>query len=164
MALFMENLSAANREHSAAKASLDIVSPLRECVDKLSANTSANREDAPGSQAGETGNAASEHVSSGMPESSPDAATGDLSVYFKNARKHSVGALDMGEKLMQSTWEHIHTSIRLARRGDVKTSRMHIELADSALKEAERYLPAEIFSAFAAEVVSTLNEINDRTN
>lgn len=162
MELFMQTRSTANRGHYAAGASLDIVSPLSEYIDKLSADASVNTKDVSGSRAGITGEAAPDHDSSSMSVSSPNAEPGDLSVYFRNARKHSAVSLDMGEKLVHSTWEHIHTSIRVARQGDVKTARMHVELAGNALKEAERYLSAEEFSVFSEEVMSVLNEINGR--
>lgn len=162
MNLLMKSSPATNRGHSAASASLDIVSPLSECVDKLCSNTPENREGTSGAETGVAGNAASEHASTVVSVASSKDGQGDLSVYLQEAHRHSVVCLDTGEKLMHSTWDHIHTSMRVARQGDVKTARLHVELASSALREAERYLSIEVFSSFAEEVMGTLNEINGR--
>ena len=60
---------------------------------------------------------------------------------------------------MQSTWEHLHASIRFARQGDVKTARLHADLTRNALNEAAHYLPEPVYSRFSEDVMKALKDI-----
>ena len=77
---------------------------------------------------------------------------------MKDTHKYSGVSLNTGEKLIQSTWEHFHASIRLAHQGDVKTAKMHAELTRNALIEAAHYLPEAVYSRFSREVLKALED------
>jgi hypothetical protein len=61
---------------------------------------------------------------------------------------------------MQSTWEHFHASIRLARQGDTEAAKLHAELTKNALNEAAHYLPEAVYSRFSKDVMKALDDIN----
>lgn len=159
MTMHIKIMARFNREHVNACMTPGIVTPLCEYIDKVAANAADDKGDGANSQNGVAGSNVSAHTAS-TPLSSSANGLGELSVYFRNNHKHSVVSLNAGDKLIQSTWEHIHASIRVAHQGDVKTARLHADLANNALKEAEHYLSAPVFSAFSQEVVKVLNEIN----
>jgi hypothetical protein len=162
MTLHIKIMSRFNREHANACMTPGIVTPLCECIEKLATNAADNRKDGANSQGKGTGNNVSAHASS-TPLPPSETGLGELSVYFRNMHKHSAVSLNAGDKLIQSTWEHIHASIRTARQGDIKTARLHVDLANNALKEAEHYLSAPVFSSFTQEVLKVLNQINGHT-
>lgn len=58
----------------------------------------------------------------------------------------------MGEKLKTSAWEHIHSSIRLARLGDVNAAELHANIASHALDEAGHFLSHTEYSILAQEI------------
>jgi len=57
-----------------------------------------------------------------------------------------------GEKLMQSTWEHLRASIRCAKAGDKEAARLHASIMDSALKEAAHFLDDQAYQEFVQEL------------
>ncbi len=62
-----------------------------------------------------------------------------------------------GEKLMHSTWEHLHASIRYAKAGDKVTARLHAGIMDSALKEAAHFLNDEEYRDFVQKLEKVLS-------
>lgn len=159
MMLYMKNLTRSNREQVAADMSLSIISPLSECVEKLAGNATRDMGVAASSRSGTVCNIDAHDPAPLMPVSSVDTGPDKLSVFFRNTHRHSAVSLDVGDRLMQHTWEHIHASIRIAHQGDVKTARLHAELANNAFKEATHYLSPPVYSRFAHEVTKALNEI-----
>jgi len=66
---------------------------------------------------------------------------------------------EMGGVLRKRTWEHIHAALRLARQGDAKNARLHVDLANAALAEAAHYLTDEEISEFATALKEKLREL-----
>jgi hypothetical protein len=139
--------------------SQDIVSPLSITIDKLAARALYNPAVTPNSQNPELENHPHDHASISR-ESSSRTELGDLSVHLKNSHRYSGVSLNTGDKLMQSTWEHFHAAIRLARQGDVDAARLHVELTNNALKEAAHYLSEPVYSRFSKDVIKALEDIN----
>ena len=65
----------------------------------------------------------------------------------------------VGEKLMQSTWDHLHASIRYARSGNNESARLHASIMDSALKEAAHFLDDEVYSSFLLSLGKELGDL-----
>lgn len=65
----------------------------------------------------------------------------------------------VGEKLMQSTWDHLHASIRYARAGNSESARLHASIMDSALKEAAHFLDDEVYSEFVLNLGKELGSL-----
>lgn len=75
-----------------------------------------------------------------------------LSEHFNKTRPDVSLRPEVGEKLRKSTWEHIHAAMRLAREGKVSRAMIHAEIANSALKEAARFMPETTYLQFIEEV------------
>ncbi len=85
-----------------------------------------------------------------------------LSRYFKSRRKESVLDPEMSDKLRKSTWTHINTALRLARQGDARTAKLHLDIASHALRESAHYMSREDHIAFTVDVEEKLGEITDQ--
>ena len=86
-------------------------------------------------------------------------AFGGLGRYFRSRRTESVVDPELSKKLKTSTWNHIHTALRLARQGEERTAKLHLDFASQALKEAAHYMSKEEYLAFTVEVEEKLAEI-----
>lgn len=82
-----------------------------------------------------------------------------LGRYFKSSRTEPVLDPELSKKLKESTWNHIHTALRLARQGEAGTARLHLDIASQALKEAAHYMSREEHIAFTVEVEEKLGDI-----
>jgi len=82
-----------------------------------------------------------------------------LGRYFKSARTAVVLDPELSKKLKKSAWNHIHTAFRLARQGEARTAKLHLDIASQALKEAAHYMSREEHIAFTVEVEEKLGEI-----
>lgn len=160
MALYMKGLARSGREPVAAGAPMCIMSSFSESIENLAANAIRGTGDAASSRHGAPGNMGVRAPAPLMPASSPSTEAERLSMFFRNTHRHSAVSLDAGDRLMQHTWDHIHAAIRNAHQGDVKTARLHVELASSAFKEASHYLSSPVYASFAHDVTKTLNELN----
>ena len=62
--------------------------------------------------------------------------------FCKHLKKDRSSAAHHGiiEILTESIWEHIHTSLRLARHGDKEKAKLHIDIVEQGLNEISRYL------------------------
>ncbi|WP_455198405.1 hypothetical protein [Kaarinaea lacus] len=161
MALHAESRARSSINPNNTVMSRDIASPLSQVIDKLAtSNTSASPEpiEPPGSGSEETS------YTRVAISRDPDSWTelGELSIHLKHSHQYSGPSMDMGERLMQSTWEHLHTSIRLARQGNAKSARLHAELTSNALNEAMHYLSESVYSKFSEEVMKALEEISNQ--
>lgn len=163
MALHAESRARSSLNSSNTAGTQKIVSSFSQCIDNLSARATTN--------AGIT----SEQQQIPKPKNhSPNQATinrdsssrvepGELSKHLKKTHRQTGISLDTGDKLMQSTWEHFHAAIRLARQGDKKGARLHMELSNNALNEAAHYLSESEYSRFSKDVMKALEEINSET-
>ena len=86
-------------------------------------------------------------------------ALSGLGRYFRSKQTESVRDPEMSKKLKKSTWNHIHTALRLARQGEVRTARLHADIANHALHEAGHYMSEEEYRKFTLEVEEKLSEI-----
>lgn len=68
---------------------------------------------------------------------------------------HSV----MGEKMQSNTMDHINQALHFAHNGDHKASRLHIELAESAMHTAGYFMSKEEYKDFEDKVESRLKNI-----
>lgn len=82
-------------------------------------------------------------------------ALNDLSERFRTEGPADAG---MGQRLRQSTWNHIHQALRLARDGDEKAAQLHAGFANNALKESAHYLDEAAYRALVSEVSAYLEE------
>ena len=162
LALHTESRARSSHNHTNTASAQNIVSPLSECIDKLAAsatNAADKPVDTSNSQIPEIENHSYDHTPFSREDSS-SVELGELSVHLKNLHKYSGVSPGTGEKLMQSTWEHFHASIRFAHQGDVKTAKLHAELTKNALNEATHYLPEAVYSQFSQDVMHALEDIN----
>lgn len=82
-----------------------------------------------------------------------------LGRYFRSKPTETALDPELSKKLKQSTWHHIHAALRLARQGDARTAKLHLEIASQALKEAGHYMSREEHIAFRVEIEEKLGEI-----
>jgi hypothetical protein len=157
----------AYRRRTGALADRDLAALLSDHLDRLAAVKRANR-----------GEAAQRPVRQGVPEGKRElfekhhAAVTQVSVvgrafdglgrYFKSSRTEPVLDAELSDKLKNSTWHHIHTALRLARQGEARTAKLHLDIASHALKEAAHYMSAEDYIAFTVEVEEKLAEITSQ--
>ena len=158
--LYMKGLARTNREHVAAGAPMCIMSSLSDSIEKFAANATKETGDTASLRPGAPGNMGIRTHAPLIPASAPNTEAERLSMFFRNNHRHSAVSLDAGDRLMQHTWDHIHAAIRNAHQGDVKTARLHVELASSAFKEASHYLSSPVYASFAHDVTKTLDELN----
>lgn len=159
MVLRAEDSARSVRNLSNTAAAENIVSPLSECISKLAANAANNPVDASSSQMPEVECHSHGHASLSREAYSKD-ELGELSLHLKDSHRYSGVSHATGERLMQSTWEHFHNSIRLARQGDVEAAKIHAELTNNALKEATHYLSETVYFHFSNDVMKALEDIN----
>jgi hypothetical protein len=152
------------REEVGSVADQDFAALLSDHIDSLSAQGPAN--------SGKTQHPVStQKVQSATQDASPGGHQSDhrvslvsrtfngLGMYFKSSQTESVLDPELSEKLKKSTWNHIHTALRLARQGDAGTAKLHLDIASQALKEAAHYMSREEHIAFTVEVEEKLGEI-----
>ena len=70
----------------------------------------------------------------------------------------------VSHKLQASVWEHLNTSLRLARQGEAQTAKLHADVANNALKEAARYMPKDEYAEFYGQVETRLKEMRAETD
>jgi hypothetical protein len=163
MTLRLETHASSNHYHNNTTHSRNIVSSLSKCIDKLATDAEKHPVNEPDLHIADL-----EHYSHTMPPinhetshtTSSNSKPAELSEYLKNSHQHFRSNSVTGNKLIQSTWEHLHASIRLARLGDVKNARLHSELTKNALNEATHYLSEQEYSRFSKDVIQALEEIN----
>lgn len=68
----------------------------------------------------------------------------------------------MGEQMQHNTMDHINLALHLARKGDQAGAKLHIELAESAMHTAGRFLSQDEYNVFETKVENRLAAIIDR--
>jgi len=162
--LFLNKRMGSYREETGSVAGQDLATLLSDHIDRLAARGPAN--------SGETQRQASEQkVQTATQKPSPVRPASDHQVpivsgtvkglgrYFKSNRTEQVLDPELSEKLKKSAWDHIHTALRLARQGEARTAKLHLDIASQALKEAAHYMSREEHIAFTVEVEEKLGEI-----
>jgi len=57
-----------------------------------------------------------------------------------------------GNKLINSIWDHLHSSIRSAKAGDAEAARLHADIMDNALREAANYVSEDEYRELVASL------------
>lgn len=99
--------------------------------------------------------------------SSPAPSTTDSSLphQIMDSYKHLNSSYNSaGEKLMQSTLDHLHASIRHARSGNKEAAILHAGFMDSSLKEAAHYLSEGAYQAFVDSLKGELVALTEPVN
>lgn len=152
--------------HSKKEYANDIRSPLLECADILIVNNQDNPEvihaiDCTTAESATTNwHTHEKHRAATDANNQPafnHEHVGELSKYFRERGRSSDLHPNIKEKLEHSVWEHIHATIRYARQGDNRSSKMHAGIANYACKELAHYFNQEDYQAFATEVEEHLN-------
>lgn len=87
-------------------------------------------------------------------------ARSDLANHFKSNTTEKGTHPYLIEKLQNSTWEHIHTAIRLAHQGAQVKAKLHADIANNALKEVAQYMNKEDYAKFVNEINSELVKLH----
>ena len=68
----------------------------------------------------------------------------------------------LSDQLQRSVRQHLNTSLRKARSGDLTNAKLYANLASNALHELVRYMPKEDFARFNGQICADLKEFRDR--
>ena len=79
--------------------------------------------------------------------------------YFEGRKIATLLIPKIGNKLKNSTWEHLHEAIRFGRMGEIKNAKLHADLANGTLKEALQYMSREEFEEFLGEIENKFNDV-----
>jgi hypothetical protein len=79
--------------------------------------------------------------------------------YLKNKKFIDSSHSGVADKLISSTWAHFHAAIREARQGRIKTAKMHVDIANYAMKEVKHYLPEEEYQNFYSDIKVEIKEL-----
>jgi hypothetical protein len=152
------------RDEAGSVADHDLATLLSDHIDRLAAPGPANSENIPPQVSAQTAQTVTQNPSPGRPDSVRQVSIvkrtfNELGRYFKTSRTESILDPELSEKLKQSTWNHIHTALRLARQGEAANAKLHLDIASQALKEAAHYMSREEHITFTVEVREKLGEI-----
>jgi len=78
---------------------------------------------------------------------------------LKNKKYIDSSYSKVADKLISSTWDHFHAAIREARQGKAKTAKMHVDVANYAMKEVAHFLPEEEYQNFYSDVKVEVKEL-----
>ena len=152
------------REEVGSVANQDILGQLSDHIDRLAGASQTEGGQAP-AEAHEQEDQAQDRYTmrEGYPSNRQPSIVSrvfnELAKYFKSRPAEAVLHPDLSRKLQDSTWDHIHTALRLARQGQARTAKLHLDIADQALKEAAHYMPREDYMAFTVAVKEKLADI-----
>lgn len=82
-----------------------------------------------------------------------------LASYFEGRKAATLLIPEIGKKLKNSTWAHLHEAIRFGRMGDIKNAKLHADLANGTLKEALQYMTREEFKEFLGEIEKKFDDV-----
>ena len=68
----------------------------------------------------------------------------------------------MSEQMQRNTIDHINTALHLARKGDQPGARLHVELAESAMHTAGRFMSHDEYRTFELKIEDRLKHIMDQ--
>ena len=68
----------------------------------------------------------------------------------------------MSEQMQRNTVDHINTALHLARKGDREGARLHIELSESAMHTASRFMSHEEYAVFEKKIEARLQHIMEQ--
>jgi len=76
----------------------------------------------------------------------------EFAKYLKQKKSSSIVHPYMGDKLKKSAWEHVHSTIRYARQGNMAMAKLHADIAGHALEEAAHFLKDEEYSELVFQI------------
>ena len=82
----------------------------------------------------------------------------ELSRYYQSQVSEEMHP-HMSEQMQRNTVDHINTALHLARKGDREGARLHIELSESAMHTASRFMSHEEYADFEKRVEGRLEHI-----
>lgn len=85
-----------------------------------------------------------------------------LSKLFKRRSSTVVLQPHLSDQLQRSVRQHLNTSLRQARQGEITNAKLHAGLACNAMHELARYMPKEDFTRFNTQISADLKEFRDR--
>ena len=88
--------------------------------------------------------------------SSSGTTISEVSDYFKSKASSADSAGYLGDKMVSSTWTHIHSALLYAHQGDATKAKLHMDIANQALKEAAHYMNDDEYNQFVEEVEKAL--------
>ena len=65
----------------------------------------------------------------------------------------------MSEQMQRNTMDHINTALHLARKGDKQGAKLHIQLSESAMHTASRFMSHEEYEVFEKKIEARLRHI-----
>jgi len=162
--LILKKRMGSYREETGTVAGQDLTTLLSDHIDQLADSRPASGDKTPNQISVQKVQTETQNPSLGRRQSDHQGsiisrAFNGLGRYFKSRRTESVLDPELSEKLKKSTWTHIHNAFRLARQGDARTAKLHLDIASQALKEAAHYMSREEHIAFTVEVEEKLGEI-----
>lgn len=164
MALFVLNYRTGHGKHRSVRHyNGDIASPLYEYIDRIVSHAQTRNE--PGENnvtrfpTKESGATALRQSDSATSETSVSTMSSELADYFKDRKSTTLLIPEVGKKLKNSTWKHLHEAIRYGRIGEIKNAKLHADLANGTLKEALQYMSREEFKEFLDEIEKKFDEV-----
>ena len=89
----------------------------------------------------------------------PSDESPEFEKYFQSRKAATLLVPEIGKKLRDSAWTHLHEAIRYSRKGDMENARLHADLADGTLKEAVQYMSRKDFEELLMEIKSKFEEV-----
>jgi hypothetical protein len=86
------------------------------------------------------------------------AAAPDFTQHFHDRGADELVGASVGEKITSRALEHMNKALLLARKGDRANARLHADIANSAVKEAARYMSEGEYREFVNMVKERLNK------
>ena len=156
MALFAYHYRSGLGKHRAVRRhDGDIVSPLHDYIDRIS-NSAKSGIELEKIETAENHAVGPEARASRADEDTAVARdrqkTRALARYFIGNNVATMLVPEIGKKLKNRTWEHLHEAIRFGRAGDIKNAKLHADLANGTLKEAVQYMSRQEFEEFLGEI------------
>lgn len=142
----------------------DVASPLHDYIDKISERARGENNPAPAVDE-PTGSpeARDSHQPDGSGDTMEKGSSPALKSYFENRKAATMIVPEIGKKLRESAWTHLHEAIRYSRKGDRVNARMHADLADGTLREAVQYMSRKDFEALLLDIKSRFDEVLEDT-
>ena len=82
-----------------------------------------------------------------------------LSDYLNNKKYTDSSNSRVADKLISSTWDHFHAAIREAGQGNMETAKMHVDVANYALKEVAHFLSEEEYRSFYSDIEVEIDKL-----
>jgi hypothetical protein len=92
------------------------------------------------------------------PSPTEGAAIPEFTQHFHDRGADELVGASVGEKIKSRALEHMNKALLLARKGDRENARLHADIANSAVKEAARYMTEEEYGKFVALVKERLSK------